>query len=49
MWQRSKETLMALGSDAALVERGFSRFMIGALLVRNAKKIQARGEGPNGY
>jgi hypothetical protein len=43
MWQRSKKTLLALSFNAALVECGISRFMVGALLVRNAKKIQARG------
>jgi hypothetical protein len=43
MWQRSKKTLLAVSFIAALVERVFSRFMIGALLVRKEKKIQARG------
>jgi hypothetical protein len=46
VWQRSKETLFGLSFDAALVERDFSRFMIGALLVRKEKKLQARGGRP---
>jgi hypothetical protein len=44
MWRCVKHILLAPSLWAALVERGFSRFMMAALLVRNKKQIQGQEE-----